>query len=170
MWIVGVPPLELLNLKSLRIVLKNLPALLQSLQCNSLQILDVILEDTSRDGWWDLLLTSLVYPRLVELSVNAALDREEDDWSEPWHFRSGSRLPTQDTATTLTIALAFSDWKYLWLPDEKAEYLCGDLLDEFIACFPYLSNLHILHDMSHFSTVHSFGRWNRPYRYCGNWN
>jgi hypothetical protein len=30
-------------------------------------------------------------------------------------------------------------------PDEKAEYLCGDLLEEFIACFPYLSNLHILH-------------------------
>jgi len=143
--IVDVPPLELLSLKSLRIVLRNSPALLQSLKCNSLQILDVILEDTSRDGWWDLLLTSLVYPQLVELSVDATLDREEDDWSKPWDFQSRSRLPTRDTISTLTIAVAFSDWEYIWPPDEKAEYLCGDLLDQFIACFPYLSNLHILH-------------------------
>jgi len=143
--IVGVPPLELLSLKSLRIVLKNSPALLQSLKCESLQSLDVILEDTSRGGWWDLLLASLVYPQLVELSVDATLDREEDDWSTPWDFQSRPRLPTRDTISTLTIALTFSDWNYLYYPDEKAEYICGYLLDEFIACFPYLSNLHILH-------------------------
>ena len=142
---VDVPPLELLSLKSLRIVLQNSPALLQSLKCNALRMLDVVLEDTSRDGWWDLLLSSLIYPQLIDLSVDATLDREKDDWSNRWDLRSRSRLPTRESVTTLTIALAFSDWKYLWEADDKAEYLCGDLLDEFIGCFPYLSNLHLLH-------------------------
>jgi len=145
MGIVDVPPLELLSLKSLRIVLRNSAAVLQSLKCESLQSLDVILEDTSRDGWWDFLLASLVYPQLVELSVDATLDREEDDWSTPWDFQSRTRLHTRDTISTLTIALAFSDWQYIWGLGGKAEYLCGYLLDESIACFPYLSNLHILH-------------------------
>ena len=144
-WVVDVPPLELLSLKSLRIVMQNSPALLRSLKCNALKTLDIILEDTSRDGWWDLLLSSLIYPQLINLSVDATLDREVDDWSNPWELRSRSRLPTRESVTTLTIALAFSDWKYLWPPNEKAEYLCGDLLDEFIGCFPYLSNLHLLH-------------------------
>ena len=143
--IVVVSPLELFNLKSLRIVMQNSPALLQSLKCNALQTLDVILEDTSRDGWWDLLLSSLIYPRLNDLSLDATLDREVDDWSKPWNLRSRSRLPTRESVTTLTVALAFSDWKYLWPPNKKAEYLCGDLLNEFIGCFPYLSNLHLLH-------------------------
>jgi len=143
--IVDVPPLELLSLKSLRIVLQHSPALLRSLKCNALRTLDVILEDTSRDGWWELLLSSLIYPQLIDLSVDATLDREVDDWSNPWDLRSHSRLPPRESLTTLTIALAFSDWKYLWPPNEKAEYLCGDLLDEFIGCFPYLSNLHLLH-------------------------
>jgi hypothetical protein len=142
---VDVPPLEILSLKSLRIILQNSPALLQSLKCNALQTLDVVLEDTSRDGWWDLLRSSLIYPQLIDLSVDATLDREKDDWTNPWTFRSRSRLPTRESVTTLTIALAFSDWKYLWPLNEKAEYLCGDLLDEFIGCFPYLSNLHLLH-------------------------
>ena len=142
---VDIPPLELLSLKSLRIILNHSPSLLQSLKCNSLQTLDVILEDTSRDGWWNLLSSSLVYPQLVDLSVDGTLDREENDWSNPWEWRSRSRLPSRDSVTTLTIALAFSDWKYIWDGMEKAEYLCGDLLDEFIACFPYLLNLHILH-------------------------
>ena len=94
--IVDVPPLELLSLKSLRIVLQNSPALLQSLKCNALQTLDVMLEDTSRDDWRDLLLSSLIYPRLTELSMDATLDREVDDWSNPWDFRSHSRLPTRE--------------------------------------------------------------------------
>ena len=143
--IAGVSPLELLSLKSLRIVMQNSPALLHSLKCDALQTLEVILEDTSRDGWWDLLLSSLFYPRLNDLSVDATLDREVDDWSNPWELRSHSRLPTRESVTTLTIALAFSDWKYLWPPNNKAEFLCGDLLNEFIGCFPYLSNLHLLH-------------------------
>jgi hypothetical protein len=142
---VDVPPLELLSLKSLRIVLQNSPAPLQSLKCNVLQTLDVVLEDTSRDGWWDFLRSSLIYPQLTDLSVDATLDREKDDWTNPWELRSRSRLPTRESVTTLTIALAFSDWEYLWPPDEKAEYLCGHLLDEFIECFPFLSNLHLLH-------------------------
>jgi len=143
--IVGAPTLELSSLKSLRIVLQNSPALLQSLKCNALQTLDVVLEDTSRYGWWDLLRSLLIHPQLIDLSVDATLDREKDDWSNPWGFRSRSRLPTRESVTTLTVALAFSDWRYIWPPDEKAEYLCGDLLDEFIGCFPYLSNLHLLH-------------------------
>ena len=143
--IVDVPPLELLSLKSLRIVLLNSPALLRSLKCNALQTLDVVLEDTSRDGWWDLLLSSLIYPQLINLSLDATLDREKDDWSNLWELRSRSRLPTRESVTTLTIAVAFSDWKYLSPPSEKAEYLCGDLLDEFIGCFPHLSNLRLLH-------------------------
>jgi Leucine-rich repeat (LRR) protein len=142
---VDIPPLELLSLKSLRIVLQNSPAPLQNLKCNALQALDVVLEDTSRDGWWDFLRSSLNYLQLIDLSVDATLDREQDDWTNPWTFRSHSRLPTRESVTTLTIALAFSDWKYIWAPKEKAEYLCGDLLDEFIGCFPYLSNLHLLH-------------------------
>ena len=142
---VDVPPLELLNLKSLRIVLQNSPTLLQSLKCKSLQTLDVILEDTSRDGWWDFLVSCLIYPQLLDISVDATLDREVDDWSKPWDFQSRSRLSTRESVTTLTIALAFSDWKYLWPPNPKAEYLCGDLLNEFIGCFPHLSNLHLLH-------------------------
>ena len=143
--IVDVPPLELLSLKSLRIVTQNSPALLQSLKCNALQTLDVILEDTSRGGWWDLLLLSLIYPQLIDLSLDVTLDREEDDWSSPWELQSRSRLPTRESVTALTIALAFSDWRYIWPPDEKAEYLCGDLLNELIGCFPYLSNLCLLH-------------------------
>ncbi len=143
--IVDVPPLELLSLKSLRIVMQNSPAMLQSLKCNALQTLDVMLEDTSRDGWWDLLRFSLIYPQLIDLTLDATLDREEDNWSIPWEFRSRSRLPPRESVTALTIALTFSDWKYLWPPHEKAEYLCGDLLDEFIGCFPYLSNLRLLH-------------------------
>ena len=119
--IVDVPPLELLSLKSLRIVTQNSPALLQSLKCNALQTLDVILEDTSRGGWWDLLLLSLIYPQLIDLSLDVTLNREEDDWSSPWELQSHSRLPTRESVTELTIALAFSDWKYIWPPDEKAE-------------------------------------------------
>jgi len=141
----GIPPLELSSLKSLQIVLQNSPALLQSLKCNALQTLDVVLEGTTRDGWWDLLLLSLVYPQLIDLSVDATLDREKDNWSKPWDLRSRPRLPTRESVTTLTIALAFSDWKCIRPPNEKAEYLCGDLLDEFIGCFPYLSDLHLLH-------------------------
>ena len=68
-----------------------------------------------------------------------------DDWSEPWDFQPRSRLPTRESVTTLTIALAFSDWQYLRSAHDKAEYLCGDLLDGFIGCFPYLSNLRLLH-------------------------
>ena len=86
--IVDAPPLELLSLKSLRIVLKRAPALLQSLKCDALEMLDVILEDTSRDGWWDFLQSSLVYPQLIDISVDATLDREVDDWSKPWDFQS----------------------------------------------------------------------------------
>ena len=143
--IAGVTPLELLSLKSLRIVLQDSPALLQNLKCNALQTLDVILEDTSRDGWWDLLLSSLIYPQLIDLSLDATLDREKDDWSIPWELRSRSRLPTRESVTTLTIVLAFSDLKFIRPPDQRAEYLCGDLLDEFIGCFPFLSNLRLLH-------------------------
>ena len=143
--IVDIPQLELLGLKSLRIVLKYAPALLQSLKCNALQTLDVTLEDTSRDGWWDFLLSSLNYPQLIDITVDATLDREVDDWSMPWDLRSRSRLPTRESVTTLTIALAFSDWQYQRVEDDKAEYLCGNLLDEFIGCFPYLSNLRLLH-------------------------
>ena len=143
--IMDAPPLELLSLKSLRILLQNSPAILRSLKCNALQTLDVILEDTSRDGWWEFLLSCLVYPQLLVLSVDATLDREVDDWTDPWDFRSRSRLPTRESVTTLTIALAFSDWKYLWIPNPNPEIPCGDLLDEFIGCFPFLSSLHILH-------------------------
>ena len=67
--IVDVLPLELLRLKSLRIVLQNSPALLQSLKCDALQTLDVILEDTSRDGWRDFLQSFFIYPQLIDISA-----------------------------------------------------------------------------------------------------
>ena len=142
--VTDVPELELPNMKSLRLLMKDSPTLLGSFKCNQLEILDIVLDDTSREGWWDLLLRSLVYPNLLSLTLDVTLDRNRDDWSNSWNSRSFKRLPTQLRVSTLAVTLAFSDQVYVTKGD-KAEYLCGDLLEEFLSCFPSLTDLQLLH-------------------------
>ena len=138
--VTDVPLLVLPSLKSLCLILKELPTLLGSFKCNKLETLDVVLNDTSQEGWRDLLLKSLVHPRLLTLTLDVTLDRKMNDWSTPWHYRDAVRLPRQAHVSTLTITLAFSDQKY-----REDEYLCGDLLEEFLFCFPSLTDLRLLH-------------------------
>ena len=142
--VTDVPSLELPCMKSLRLMMKDSPTLLGSFKCNRLKKLDIVVDDTSREGWWDLLLKSLVYPRLLSLTLDVTLDRKRDDWSHPWDSRSFKRLPTQLHVSTLIVTLAFSDHVYAKEGDE-AEYLCGDLLEEFLSCFPSLTDLRLLH-------------------------
>ena len=142
--VTDVPLLELPCMKSLRLMMKDSPTLLGSFKCNRLEILDVVVDDTSREGWWDLLLKSLVYPSLLSLALDVTLDRKRDDWSNPWNSRSFKRLPTQLHVSTLTVTLAFSDHVYAAEGDE-AEYFCGDLLEEFLSCFPSLTEMRLLH-------------------------
>lgn len=42
--------------------MKDTPSLLQNLTCHLLETLDVVVDDLSKEGWWDLLCTSLTYP------------------------------------------------------------------------------------------------------------
>jgi hypothetical protein len=53
--------LALPRLKSLQLVLNTSPLLLNSLQCGDLELLKVALEETSREGWWDLLTYSVAF-------------------------------------------------------------------------------------------------------------
>jgi len=138
--VTDVPLLVLPSMKSLHLILKELPTLLGSFKCNNLETLDVVLNDTSQEGWRDLLLKSLVHPRLLNLTLDVTLDRKMNDWSAPWHYRDAVRLPRQAHVSTLTITLAFSDQEY-----RRDEYLCGDLLEEFLSCFPSLADLRLLH-------------------------
>jgi len=138
--VTDVPLLVLPSMKSLRLILKELPTLLGSFKCNKLETLDVVLNDTSQEGWRDLLLKSLVHPRLLTLTLDVTLDRKKNNWSAPWHYRDAVRLPSQAHVSTLTITLAFSDRE-----DRRDEYLCGDLLEEFLSCFPSLTDLRLLH-------------------------
>ena len=139
-----VPLLVLPSMKSLRLLMKDSPTLLGSFKCNQLEMLDVVLDDTSREGWWDLLLKSLVYPNLLSLTLDVTLDRKRDDWSNPWNSDSFKRLPTHLHVSTLAVTLAFSDQEYV-IKGDKAEYLCADLLEEFLSCFPSLTDLGLLH-------------------------
>jgi len=120
---------------------------LENLTCNNLKSLDVVLGDTSREGWWDLLVKSLTYPRLESLAVDVTLDRVKNEWSKPWDSRGFKRLPAQRIIRCVTVALSFSDRQYLSADayEENVEYLCGDLLRELTESVPSLKGLRLLH-------------------------
>jgi len=145
--IVNMVQLQLPRVESLRLVMKDAPTVLENLTCNNLKNLDVVLDDTSREGWWDLLAKSLTYPHLESLALDVTLDRLKNEWSKPWNSRDFKRLTAQPIIRCVTIALSFSDRKYIsaHVVRENAEYLCGDLLRELTESVPSLKELRLLH-------------------------
>ena len=145
--VVNMDQLQLPRVESLRLVMKDAPIVLENLTCNNLKNLDVVLDDTSREGWWELLAKSLTYPRLVSLAVDVTLDRLKNEWSKPWDSRGFKRLTAQPTIRCVIVALSFSDRKYLAAKGDEAnvEYLCGDLLRELTESVPSLKELRLLH-------------------------
>jgi hypothetical protein len=137
--------LQLPRVESLRLRMKDAPTLLENLMCNNLKTLDVVLDDTSREGWWVLLVKSLAYPRLESLALDVTLDRPKNEWSKPWDSRSFTRLPPQSIIKCVVVALSFSDREYLSVHTENTEYLCGDLLRELTESLPSLKELRLLH-------------------------
>ena len=73
--VVNMDHLHLPRVESLRLVMKDTPTVLENMTCNNLRNLDIVLDDTSREGWWDLLAKSLTYPRLESLALDVTLDR-----------------------------------------------------------------------------------------------
>ena len=145
--VANMDQLQLPRVETLRLVMKDAPMVLENLTCNKLKSLDVVLDDTSREGWWDLLAKSLTYPRLESLALDVTLDRLKNEWHRPWDAREFKRLPAQSIIRCATVALSFSDGKYLAAAARKpnAEYLCGDLLRELTESLPSLEDLHLLH-------------------------
>jgi len=145
--IASIDQLQLPRVESLRLVLKDTPMVLENLTCNNLKSLDIVLDDTSREGWWDLLVKSLTYPRLESLAVDVTLDRLKNEWSKPWDSLGFKRLPAQRIIRCVSVALSFSDRKYLSAAGHKGnvEYLCGDLLQELTESVPSLKGLRLLH-------------------------
>jgi len=145
--IVSMDQLQLPRVESLRLVMKDTPMVLENLTCNNLKSLEVVLDDTSREGWWDLLVKSLTYPRLESLAVDVTLDRLKNEWSKPWNSVGFKRLPAQRIIRCVTVALSFSDRQYplAEVYEEDVEYLCGDLLRELTESVPSLKGLRLLH-------------------------
>jgi hypothetical protein len=139
--------LQLPRVESLKLVMKDGPMVLENLTCNNLRKLDVVLDDTSKEGWWDLLAKSLSYPRLESLALDVTLDRLRNDWSKPWHSQDFKRLASQPIIGCVIVALSFSDRKYHSAAGREAnvEYLCGDLLRELTESVPSMNELHLLH-------------------------
>jgi hypothetical protein len=145
--IVSMDQLQLPRVESLRLVMKDSPMVLENLACSNLKNLDVVLDDTSREGWWDLLTKSLTYPRLESLAVDVTLDRLKNEWSKPWDSYEFKRLAIQPIIRCVIVALSFSDRKYFSAAGHEgnAEYLCGDLLRELTESVPSLKELRLLH-------------------------
>ena len=145
--IVNMVQLQLPTVESLRLVMKDSPMVLENLTCNNLKNLDVVLDDTSREGWWELLAHSLTYPRLESLALDVTLDRPKNEWSRPWDSREFKRLTAQPIIRCVTVVLSFSDGEYLSAADDEAnaEYLCGDLLQELTESVPSVKELRLLH-------------------------
>ena len=145
--IVTMAPLQLPRVETVRLVMKDAPMVLENLTCNNLRNLDVVLDDTSREGWWDLLAKSLTYPRLESLALDVTLDRLKNEWSRPWDSREFKRLTSQPIVRCVVVALSFSDGKYLSAAGGEAnpEYLCGDLLQELTESVPSMKELRLLH-------------------------
>jgi len=145
--IVNMVQLQLPRVESLRLVMKDAPMVLENLTCNNLKNLDVVLDDTSREGWWDLLAKSLTYPRLESLAFDVTLDRLKNEWSKPWDSRELKRLTSQPIIRCVVVALSFSDGQYFSAAgyEATAEYLCGDLLRELTESVPSMKELRFLH-------------------------
>jgi len=145
--IVNMVQLQLPRVESLRLVMKDAPMVLENLTCNNLKSLDVVLDDTSREGWWDLLAKSLTFARLESLALDVTLDRLKNEWSTPWDSREFKRLTAQPIIRSVTIALSFSDRKYISTESQRGnvEYLCGDLLRELTESVPSMKELRLLH-------------------------
>ena len=145
--VMNMVELQLPRVESLRLVMKDTPMVLENLTCNQLKVLDVMLDTTSREGWWDLLRKSLKYPRLESLALDVTLDRPKNEWSRPWDSREFERLSAQSTIRRVIVALSFSDRKYLSAAARvpNAEFLCGDLLQELPESLPSLEELRLLH-------------------------
>jgi len=137
--------LQLPRVESLRLVMKDAPTVLENLTCNNLKNLDVVLDDTSKEGWWDLLVKCLTYPCLESLALDVTLDRAKNEWSRHWESRDFKRLTSQPIIRCVTVALSFSDRKYLSGGESNTEYLCGDLLQELTDSVPSLKELRFLH-------------------------
>jgi len=145
--VVNMGELQLPRVESLRLVMKDAPTVLENLTCNNLKNLDVVLDDTSREGWWDLLVKCLTYPRLESVALDVTLDRVKNEWSKPWNSREFKRLASQPIIKCAVVALSFSDRKYISAEGHEAnvEYLCGDLLRELTESVPSLKVLRLLH-------------------------
>ena len=145
--VVNMDQLQLPRVESLRLVMKDAPLVLENLTCSNLKNLDVVLDDTSREGWWDLLAKSLTYPRLESLAIDVTLDRLKNEWFRPWDSRGFKRLTAQPTIRCVIVALSFSDRKYLSarVRETNVEFLCGDLLRELTESVPSLKELRLLH-------------------------
>ena len=104
--------LQLPRVESLRLVMKDTPMVLENLTCNNLRNLDVVLHETSREGWWDLLAKSLTYRRLESLALEVTLERVKNEWSKPWDSREYKRLAAQTNIKSIVVALSFSDREY----------------------------------------------------------
>ena len=143
--VVNMDNLQLPRVESLRLVMKDAPTVLENLTCNNLRNLDVVLDDTSKEGWWDLLVKCLTYPCLESLALDVTLDRAKNEWSIYWHSRYFKRLASQPNIKCMIVALSFSDMKYLTAWEMNPEYLCGDLLQELTESVPSLKELRFLH-------------------------
>ena len=151
--VVNMGELQLPRVESLRLVMKDAPTVLENLTCNNLKNLDVILDDTSKEGWWDLLVKCLTYPRLESLALDVTLDRVKNEWSKPWNSQELKRLTSQPIIKCAVVALSFSDRKYISADayisagahGANVEYLCGDLLRELTESVPSLKELRLLH-------------------------
>jgi len=137
--------LQLPRVGSLRLVMKDAPTVLENLTCNNLKNLDVMLDDTSKEGWWDLLVKCLAYPCLESLVLDVTLNRAKNEWSRHWESWDFKRLASQPIIRCVTVALSFSDRKYLSDVKVNAEYLCSDLLRELTESVPSLKELRFLH-------------------------
>jgi len=143
--VANMDKLHLPRIESLRLVMKGAHTVLENLVCNNLKNLDVVLDDTSRVEWWDLLVKCLTCPRLESLALDVTLDRAKNEWSIPWSSQSFKRLASRPTIRRVIVALSFSDMKYLSAGDANAEYICGDLLQELTDSVPSLKELRFLH-------------------------
>jgi len=137
-------PLELPKLETLHLLLEWSPSLLQNFQCQALQSLHVTLEETNREGWWDLLLAALKFKKLDSLLLDVTLDRSKNDWHRPWDMLAYTRLPNHERISKLVVTLMFTDFQYLF-DGMKSEYLCGALLEQLVEGLPFLRELHLMH-------------------------
>ena len=106
------------------------------------------------------------------LAIDVTLARAMNDWSKSWTAGHLPRLPTHQNLSRIIVALSFADRRYEAVGESNsAEYLCGDMLNEFIESAPLLTDLRLLHvplfhlayvaDLAIFAEVRASGSWHR---------